>query len=152
MNQENTLLLRVVTPLGAVLEQPAASVAMRTALGEIEVLPGHEPAVVLLEPGELRVYGAEGGERVLAAGEGFARIDGRSVTIFSDMAEDAAEIALDQTEEAKRRAETALAQAASLTEDERDAADLALRESLAKIHIFMRRKDASHRRGPAPRL
>jgi len=68
------------------------------------------------------------------------------------MAEDAAEIALDQTEEAKRRAETALAQAASLTEDERDAADLALRESLAKIHIFMRRKDASHRRGPAPRL
>ena len=150
-NQDDTLLLRVVTPLGTVIEEPAASVVMWTALGQIEVLPGHAPTVVLLEPGEMRVYGEAGAERVLAAGEGFARIDGESVTVFSDMAEEAANIALDQTEEARRRAETALAQAANLSEDERQAADLALRESLVKIHISMRRKDGTHRRGPAPR-
>lgn len=145
MNPENTLMLRVVTPLGTVLEEPATSVAMWTAMGEIEVLRGHAPTVVLLEPGEMRVYGGAGGERVLAAGEGFARIDGESVTVFSDMAEEAANIVIEQTEEAKRRAEIALGQAANLTEDERQAADLVLRESLVKIQISLRRKDGTHR-------
>jgi len=148
------LLLRLVTPLGTVLEKRAYSVAMWTSLGEIEVLPGHAPTVVLLEPGEMRVRETAGTERVFAAGEGFARIDGESVTVFSDMAEDAAHIVLDQAEEAKHRAETALKEAASLTEDERSAADLVLRESLVKIQISLRRKggQGGQGRGPAPRL
>jgi F-type H+-transporting ATPase subunit epsilon len=141
MNPENTILLRVVTPHGAIMEEPTSSVAIWTALGEIEVLPGHEPTVVLLEPGELRARLAkDGSERVLAAGEGFARIDQRSVTIFSDMAQDAEGITMEAEEAAKARAESALADARNMTDDERNAADLALRESLAKIQILLRRK------------
>ena len=138
MNSDKTLLVRVVTPHGTTVEEPATSVAMWTAMGEIEVLYGHAPTVVLLEPGEMRVYGAAGGERAFAAGEGFARIDGESVTVFSDMAEDVATIELDQAEEAKKRAERALAEAATLSEDEREAADLVLREALVKIEISLR--------------
>ena len=141
MNPDKTTLLRVVTPQGAILEEPAASVALWTAMGEIEVLPGHVPIVVLLEPGEMRVRSPTGEERAFAAGEGFARIDGESVTVFSDMAEKAEEIALDQAEEAKSRAEKALASAANLSTDERAAADLALRESLVRIQMLLRRKD-----------
>jgi len=143
-------MLRVVTPGGTVLEQPTVSVALWTALGEIEVLPGHAPTVVLLEPGEMRVRDASGAERAFAAGEGFARIEGGSVTVFSDMAEDADGIALDQAEEAKRRAESAVAQAANLSEDERYAADLAFRESLVRIQMIVRRKERGQGRGPAP--
>jgi len=149
-NPDKTLLLRVVTPNGAILEEPAASVVLWTAMGEIEALPGHAPTVVLLEPGEMRVYDAAGGERAFAAGEGFARIDGESVTVFSDMADDVAGIGLDQAEEARRRAETALAAAANLSNDERDATDLVLRESLVKIRIALRRKSGTHGRGPGP--
>jgi F-type H+-transporting ATPase subunit epsilon len=151
MNPDKTMLLRVVTPQGAILEQPAASVVLWTALGEIEVLRGHVPIVVLLEPGEMRLYGPAGEERVFAAGEGFARIDGESVTVFSDMAEDADGIALDAAQEAKTRAEEAVAAAANLSDDERNAADLALRESLVRIQMTLRRKGGSPR-GPAPRL
>jgi len=140
MSPDNTLLLRVVTPHGTTFEEPASSVAMWTAMGEIEVLRGHAPTVVLLEPGEMRVYGPGGTQRVFAAGEGFARIDGESVTVFSDMAEEDATIILDQAQEAKHRAEAALAEAATLTEDEREAADLVLRESLVKIQMSLRRK------------
>jgi F-type H+-transporting ATPase subunit epsilon len=147
MTPDNTLMLRVVTPLGTVLEEPAVSVALSTAMGQIEVLRGHVPMVVLLEPGEMRVYGTAGGERAFAAGEGFARIDGESVTVFSDMAEDIAGIALDQAEEARRRAETALAEAANRSEDERQAADLAMRESVVKFQMTLRRKDGQHGRG-----
>jgi F-type H+-transporting ATPase subunit epsilon len=150
MSADKTMQLKVVTPQGSTLEQPAVAVTMWTAMGEIEVLYGHAPTVVLLEPGELRVYDANGGEHVYVAGEGFARIDGTSVTIFSDLAEDAGTIVLDEAEEAKRRAEKALADAANLSEDERAAADLVLRESVVKIEMMVRRGDAS-RRGRTPR-
>jgi F0F1-type ATP synthase epsilon subunit len=68
-----------------------------------------------------------------------------SVTVLSDKAEDAEGITLDQAEEAKRRAESALADAASLSNDERKTADLALRESLVRIQISIRRKNAQGR-------
>jgi F-type H+-transporting ATPase subunit epsilon len=149
MNPDKTMLLRIVTPQGAILEEPATSVALWTVLGEIEVLCGHAPTVVLLEPGEMRVRDAAGAERAFAAGEGFARIDGASVTVFSDMAEKADEITLDQAQEAKGRAEKALAAAANLSQDERDQADLALRESLVRIQILLRRKEGAHGGGAA---
>lgn len=148
---DKSLLLRLVTPHGTVLDEHASSVALWTAQGEIEVLFGHAPTVVLLQPGEMRVRDAAGIERVFAAGEGFARIDRESVTVFSDMAEDAEGIVLDQVREAKHRAESALAATAHLSEDERQAAELALQESLAKIQILLRRKDGTQRRGPTAR-
>ena len=143
--------LRVVTPQGPILEEAIVSVALWTALGEIEVLRGHTPFIVLLEPGEMRVRNGAGIERFFAAGEGFARIDCESVTIFSDMAEDTAGIGLDEAAEAKSRAEAAIAEAASLSEEEREAADLALRESLVRIQITVRRRGGNMQRGPAPR-
>jgi F-type H+-transporting ATPase subunit epsilon len=145
------MLLRVVTPHGAILEQAAASVALWTELGEIEVLPGHAPTVVLLAPGEMWVRNEAGTEQAFAMGEGFAEIDGKSVTVFSDMAENADGIALDQAEEAKSRAQTAVAAAANLTHDERKEADLALQESLVRIRVTLRRKGGD-RRAPAPHL
>jgi F-type H+-transporting ATPase subunit epsilon len=141
----DTMLLRVVTPLGIAIEERAASIVLQTALGQIEVLPGHAPTVVLLEPGEMRARDANGADRVFAAGEGFAQVDGESVTAFSDMAEDADGIALGEAEEAKSRAETALRDAANLSDDERHLADLAVRESLVKIQLTLRRKG----RGPS---
>jgi F-type H+-transporting ATPase subunit epsilon len=143
------MLLRVVTPQGTILEEPVTSVALWTVMGEIEVLCGHAPTVVLLEPGEMRLRDAAGAERAFAAGQGFARIDTESVTVFSDMAEQAEGIELDQAEEAKGRAEKAVAAAADLSQDERDEADLALRESLVKIQITLRRKGRGQGRGAA---
>jgi F-type H+-transporting ATPase subunit epsilon len=143
INPDNTMLLRVVTLRGTILEEPAVSVALCTEMGEIEVLPGHAPTVVLLQPGEMRALGTSGVEKAFAAGEGFAQIDQKSVTVFSDMAEASDGILLDQEQEAKSRAEKALAAAASLSDDERDEVDLALRESIAKIQISLRRKNRS---------
>jgi F-type H+-transporting ATPase subunit epsilon len=138
----NSMTLRVVTPTGVALEEEAQSVALWTALGEIEVLPGHASIVVLLEPGEMRVR-KDGGMKLLAAGEGFARIDGSSVTVFSDMAEDVGAFTHEEAVEAQRRAQEAMKEAAKMTEDERMAADLALRESVVKFQMSLRRKGAT---------
>ena len=151
INPGNTMLLRVVTPLGTILEEPAVSVALWTELGEIEVLYGHVPIVVLLQPGEMRVRNPAGAEKYFAAGEGFAQIDQKSVNIFSDMAENTEGMALEQAEEAKKRAQSAVAEASTLSEDERQAADLALRESLVRIQMILRRKSGSQPSAPSPR-
>ena len=148
---DNSMLVRLVTPTGAVLEEQAKSVSLSTAMGEIEVLRGHVPIVVLLVPGEMRLRAETGAERAFAAGEGFARIDQSSVTIFSDMAQDVEQIELEQEQEAKSRAEKAVAAAANLSDDERDAAGLVLRESLVRIQLALRRKDGHRPSGPAPR-
>jgi F-type H+-transporting ATPase subunit epsilon len=133
------------------VEEQAFSVALRTTMGEIEVLYGHAPIVVLLEPGEMRVLGMTGAARAYAAGEGFARIDRETVTIFSDMAEAVEGIAIDQVEEAIARAEKALAAAVNLSEDERIEAELTLRESQVKIQLSLRHGTGSRRHGAAPR-
>jgi F-type H+-transporting ATPase subunit epsilon len=140
MIPENTMLLQVVTPSGTIVNEPVVSVALWTAMGEIEVLRGHAPTVVLLEPGEMRLRGPDGNERAFAAGEGFAQIDQQSVTVFSDMAELADGIELQQAEEAKSRAEKALAESAHLSDDQRAAADLVMRESLVRIQVTLRRR------------
>jgi F-type H+-transporting ATPase subunit epsilon len=145
MIPENTMLLRVVTPGGTIVEEAVISVALWTVLGEIEVLTGHAPTVVLLEPGEMRLRGPDGSERAFAAGQGFARIEQKSVAVFSDMAEAADGIELDKEEEAKSRAEKALAESANLSDDEREAADLVVREAVVKIQMTLRRKPGERR-------
>lgn len=136
----STLQLRVVTPSGLALDRPAASVVLWTALGEIQVLPGHAALVVKLEPGELLAIDPQGHEYLFAAGEGFAEIGPESVTVLTDLAEDASYITLEIAQEAKRRAEIAVAEAAKLTDEDARAADLALRESLVRIRLSTRKK------------
>ena len=132
--------MQVVTPGGIALDLAAHSVVLSTSMGEIEILRGHMALVVMLEPGELRAYDARGQEHVFAAGEGFAEINGKSVTVLTDLAEEAEAISLEVAEEARKRAEAAMAEAAKLTPDERHAADLALRESLVRIRLGLRKK------------
>lgn len=144
--EDNQIHLQVVTPAGIALNEPVHSVVLWTAMGEIEVLRGHVALVVMLEPGELRAYDAQGQEHLFAAGEGFAEINGESVTVLTDLAEDAAGITVEIAEEAKRRAEVAVGEAAKLTDEERRAADLALRESLVRVQIGLRKKGGGRSR------
>jgi F-type H+-transporting ATPase subunit epsilon len=72
--------------------------------GEYGVLAGHEPVVLAVHAGELR-FTAEGKQRVLAVGDGFADITGDLVTVLTDFAENADEVDLMRARAAKARAE-----------------------------------------------
>lgn len=129
-----SLNVTVVTPGGVAWERTALSVVLETALGQIQVLPGHEPIVTLLEPGEMWIWDGTG-ETLFAAGEGFAEIGPDRVHVFTDLAENAEAIVLAATEEAKDRAKQILHESAHLTGDEEQAAALLLRECEVKIKI-----------------
>jgi F-type H+-transporting ATPase subunit epsilon len=85
----------------------ATFVRARTTVGEIGVLPGHEPTLAQMEDaGVVRIDGTDGRRLTVAVHGGFLSITPESVTVLAEFAEFAEEIdvsrarsALDQADE-----------------------------------------------------
>lgn len=132
-----TIRLEVVTPERVVLEEDADIVVARAADGDLGILHGHEPVLSPLDAGEL-MYRASGEERHLAVAGGFLEVTPDRVVVLADTAERSEEIDRERAEEARARAEQALAQQRG-TEMEAEAA-AALQRALLRLRV------AGHRR------
>lgn len=105
----DALTLELVTPEKVALTEEADSVVLPAFEGEMGVLPGHEPFVVQINPGEVRVE--RGGEKKsIAVSGGFAEILNNKISIFAETAEMAEEIdeerarqALEQAKERRKQ-------------------------------------------------
>ena len=95
--------MQIITPDRILSDEPVKMVEMRTAEGEIGVLPGHIPVTVMMVPGVAHITTAEG-KRHIAIHDGFVEIQPDRVTIMAEMAEWPEDIDL-------KRAEAALARA-----------------------------------------
>ena len=101
------LTLEIVTPEARVYSDTIETVVIPTAEGEIGILPGHIPLLTKVEHGELRV--TKGGQELrLAIGEGFAQIEGDTVSILAENAINEAKIDEQAVEAALKRAEEEL--------------------------------------------
>ena len=81
----------------------ARLVVARTPLGEIGILPGHEPVLTLLVDGGVRIE-AIGGEQVNAVVHGgFFSVSDNSVAILAESAEMASEIDIERAQRALDR-------------------------------------------------
>src|SRR5437763_913423 len=92
-----------------VLEEDVDVVVARGADGDLGVLHGHEPLITPLATGEL-MYRADGQEYHLAISGGFLEVTPDKVVVLADLAERSEEIDRERAEEARRRAEEALAE------------------------------------------
>jgi F-type H+-transporting ATPase subunit epsilon len=82
-------------------------VLARTTVGEIGVLPGHEPTLAQLEEaGVVRIDGTDGTSTTLAVHGGFLSITPESVTVLAEFAETAEEIDVSRARSALDRADT----------------------------------------------
>ncbi|HEY4418457.1 MAG TPA: F0F1 ATP synthase subunit epsilon [Pseudonocardia sp.] len=82
-------------------------VLARTTVGEIGVLPGHEPTLAQLEEaGIVRIDGTDGTSTTLAVHGGFLSITPESVTVLAEFAEKAEEIDVARARAARDRANT----------------------------------------------
>jgi F-type H+-transporting ATPase subunit epsilon len=128
------LQLEIVTPAGRALERTADSVVLPTTLGEIGILPGHIPLSTLVEAGELRVL--EGTSReTFVVGNGFALIENDRVAVLTDSAVNEASIDEQTVEQARRRAEEALAQNGELDPAEVEKLESIVRFSVAQLIV-----------------
>ena len=93
----------IVTPEGRKLRDRVHMVAVRHSAGGIGVLARHEPAVIRLHIGELRVHRENGGpiDRY-AIGQGFLRVSGDRAQVVVEQAEHVDDIDVARAEEAMR--------------------------------------------------
>lgn len=92
----------------------ATYVKARTTVGDIGILPGHQPTLAQLEDaGVVRVDGTDGSSTTLAVHGGFLSVTGESVTVLAEFAEVAEEIDVQRAQAALDRADTSAAEGAA---------------------------------------
>jgi F-type H+-transporting ATPase subunit epsilon len=103
------LSLEIVTAERLVLRDDGIDMVVAPSVeGEVGILPHHAPLLTILEIGELRVKKGADEQSIVIAG-GFMEVLNDKVTILADVAERSEEIDVAAAEEARRRAQEALA-------------------------------------------
>ena len=104
--------------------------------GTLGILPRHAPLITVLSSGELRIK-KDGREHALVVFGGFMEVTPDRVIVLADTAEHAEEIDVAQAEEARRRAESSIANRQSMVDLEQ--AEAALRRANLRLRIGQRR-------------
>ena len=122
-----TMQVELVSPESIVFSGEATMVVARTTSGEIAFLPGHVPFVgVLSGRSPVKIIMADGTTRIVAVHSGFVEVSHNTVTILSDVAEQAGDIDVPRAQTAKELAEARLRENA----DDEDAQAALLRAEL----------------------
>ena len=132
-----TLKLEIVTPEEKTFSEDVEFVQLPALQGEMGVYPNHVPLLTQIVPGELKVL-KDGQELLLAVGEGFVEVTGRSVSVLTDMAVKEADIDEQAVEAAVKRAEAAMAE--KLSAEDNAAVQAALLKSLAQLKVKRKRR------------
>ncbi len=120
-----TMHVEVVSAEKSLLSGEATELSARALDGEIGILPGHQPALIALDIGPVKVTFDDGHTERVAVHNGFLFVGRDKVIILADTAELASEIDRARAEAKLRRLER------ELSEGE----DAAVRTSLAKQRL-----------------
>jgi F-type H+-transporting ATPase subunit epsilon len=108
--------LNVVTPERLLVREDVESVEAPGKAGYLGILPGHAAFVGQMGTGVLS-YQADGRRRTLAVSGGFIEVLSGRVRVLADVAERGEEIDVDRAKAALKRAQDAVAKAATSAED-----------------------------------
>jgi F-type H+-transporting ATPase subunit epsilon len=131
--------LEVITPERRVYEDDVDMVIAPGSEGYLGILPHHAPLLTALGPGEFRVKKG-GSEEVLAVFGGFMDVRGDRVVVLTEAAEPAEEIDAQRAEEARQRAQQALAAAGTMSAADEARARTALQRALVRLRVSERRR------------
>jgi F-type H+-transporting ATPase subunit epsilon len=132
-----TLKLEIVTPEAKIYSEDVDMVTLPGVEGEMGIYPMHVPLMTQISAGEL-IAKKGGHDHFLAIGEGFVQITGERVAVMTDMAIRSDDIDEMKAEEARKRAETRLAE--KLTDEEQATVQAALMHSLAQLKVKRRQR------------
>jgi len=134
----------IVSAEGSLFSGKADMVFAQAADGEVGILPKHTQLLTQLKPGQVRVVSGDE-EDSFFINSGVLEIQPSVVTILADTAIRAEDLDQAAAEEAKRRAEDAMAQAKSDTDIAR--AQIELAEAVAQIQTITKLRDRLHKTG-----
>jgi len=127
------LKLRVLSPLGSVVEADVSAVTLPGLEGDFTVLPEHHETVAQLRPG-VGTYTVGDERRSMSLFGGVATVDGDEIVVVSAVCEAAEQIDAARAQEARERAKERLAR----KEDEAidvERARAALARALLRLHV-----------------
>lgn len=101
---DKKLTLELVTPEKVAWSAPADFVVLPAIEGEMGVLPGHQPYLVRLAEGEVRVTAGGADLKRFAISGGFAEVKDDVVSLFAETAEDAANIDAERARQSLEKA------------------------------------------------
>ncbi len=133
----NTLKLEIVTSDARIYSEDVDMVTLPGVEGEMGIYPMHVPLMTQIVAGEMSVR-KDGRDFFLAVGEGFAEITGERVAILTDMAIKAENIDEAKAEEARKRAESRMAE--KLDEEQSALVSAALAHSIAQLKVKRRQR------------
>lgn len=108
--------LSIVTPEAEALKVTCDEVAVPGINGEVGLLPEHVPLITALRPGILTVW-VDGKRSVYAVSNGFAELEGRTLTVLTDGCEHGSAIDVEQAKDEAAQAERALAEISEADDD-----------------------------------
>jgi len=132
-----TLKLDIVTAERVVYSDDVDIIVAPGVDGEMGILPHHAPLMTTLNPGELIVR-KDGEEFFMAIGGGYLEVRPDRVIVLADSAERAEEIDIARAEEAKKRAQEALANPTAQVDTAQ--AEAALRTAIARLGVAEKRR------------
>ena len=131
--------LEVITPERKVYEDDVDMVVAPGSEGYLGILPHHAPLLTALGPGEFRVK--KGGiEQHLAVFGGFMDVRGDRVVVLTEAAEHVDEIDAQRAQQARDRAQQALAVAAGTDPAAEARARAALQRAVVRLRVSERRR------------
>ncbi len=133
------LKLDIVTPYARVYSDTIDTVVLPTKEGEVGILPGHIPLITQVQSGELRIT-KDGKSIAIVVGDGFAQVIGDRVSVLAQRAIEEEKIDESAVEDALKRAQDALAAAATLNPAEVEHNESIVRYSVAQLGLKRRGK------------
>ena len=130
-----TLRVEIVSAEREIYSGEANSVVAPASMGEVGIYPRHTPLITYLKPGEVRVD-ANGEELSFYVSGGMLEVQPGQVTVLSDTAMRGADLDEAKAEEAKRRAEQALADRKADMDSAKALAELA--EAAAQLRMIQK--------------
>ncbi|MCU7937151.1 MAG: F0F1 ATP synthase subunit epsilon [Candidatus Thiodiazotropha sp. (ex Dulcina madagascariensis)] len=132
-----TIHVDIVSAEGEIFSGMAEMVYAPAVMGEVGVAPRHTPLVTQLKPGEVRVDTGSGAEmQHFYVSGGILEVQPHLVTVLADTAIRAADLDEAAAQEAKRRAEDAMADRSAEFEYAKAQAELA--EAVAQLRAIER--------------
>ena len=102
--------LQIVTPHGIKYDGKATGVQLFTSLGQVEVLPSHEPMIMALDIGEAKISTALGEVLYFATNKGYIEVLDDKIEVVSETAELSTNIDTERAENSLERAQKQLSE------------------------------------------
>jgi F-type H+-transporting ATPase subunit epsilon len=131
-----TLKLEIVTPQRVAFSENVQLVTLPAIEGQIGIYPQHVRLITQMVPGELSAT-TDGGEILLAVGEGLVVVSADRVEILTDMAIRAEDIDEAKAEEERQRAAARLHE--KISEESLAAVNATVIRALAQLQVRRRR-------------